>query len=86
MSYWVYPAPAPVTEPLVTPPPLVIPSICHGELIDDELGGITLPEEDGGSNKSGDDDKCSADDEDDVGRHDAGGSGIDFFKSVRRSD
>ena len=46
---------------------------------------VASPKEGDGSNKGGGDDKCSADDEDDVGRHDDGGSGIDFFKSVRRS-
>ena len=92
MSYWVYPAPAPVAELFVTPPPLVIPSVRHGGMVDDELGGITLPEEDSGSNKSGEDNESCADNEDDVGRHDDGcddggcGEGSCSFKGFRRND
>ena len=47
---------------------------------------VASPKKDDGSDKGCSDDECSADDEDDVGRHDDGSSGIDFFKSVRRSD
>ena len=92
MSYWVYPTSAPVTELFVTPPSLVIPLVRHGGLIDDELGGITPPEKDGGSNKSGEYDESCADDEDDVGRHDdecddgGCGEGSCSFKGSRRND
>ena len=42
-------------------------------------GEVASPKEDDGSNKGGGDDECSADDENDVGRHDDGSSGIGLF-------
>ena len=47
---------------------------------------VASPKKDDGSDKGGGDNKCSTDDEDDVGRHDDGSSGIGLFKCVRRSD
>ena len=40
---------------------------------------MTLPKEDDSSNEGGKNDECSANNKDDVGRHNDSGSGIDFF-------
>ena len=47
---------------------------------------VGSPKKDDGSDEGGSDDECSADDENDVSRHNDGSSRIGLFKSVRRSD